>query len=513
VNTYNEVIGYSELELVSPYEVKTLHDLCLIQTVNDHARLSIVGFIPEEKKASCLQKASTTDRIELYQKKGGERVQPLFIGYVTEVAVQMVRGVYQITIEAISATFQLDCQRRKRSFQHAKMRYSDMIQQVLADYPGADVIDTVSKTTPLQQFILQYEETDWQFLQRMASHFRTVLIPAIDGEQPKFWFGLPEGRVATISSTNYTLSKNRAQFLQIAHNDLERPVVESSMLMYNVESYQPLRLGARVSFQKKELVVAQSIARMKQGVLTFDYQLLPESGVRQERRTIPLLAGVSIEGTVLAIQKDQVQLHLSIDSEQKKEEATWFSLATPYSAEGHSGFYSPPEEGDQVHLLFPTSQETAAFVRQSVRKSGDTNPKTADSKTAYWGTAKGKHLKFDPQSVELTATEGAVFLQLHQESGITIHSKHPLTVTASEDVTLTGKTMTMSGTESLRFTCGSSSLVLDGITDIQGQTVMMTASVKGPVSVTAAPEDEDDEDDLDSALDLLGMIPLTGGNV
>ena len=42
---------------------------------------------------------------------------------------------------------------------------------------------------------------------------------------------------------------------------------------------------------------------------------------------------------------------------------------------------------------------------------------------------------------------------------------------------------------------------------------MMTASVKGPVSVTAAPEDEDDEDDLDSALDLLGMIPLTGGNV
>jgi len=69
----------------------------------------------------------------------------------------------------------------------------------------------------------------------------------------------------------------------------------------------------------------------------------------------------------------------------------------------------------------------------------------------------------------------------------------------------------MSGTESLRFTCGSSSLVLDGITDIQGQTVMMTASVKGPVSVTAAATE--DEDDLESALDLLGMIPLTGGNV
>jgi len=70
----------------------------------------------------------------------------------------------------------------------------------------------------------------------------------------------------------------------------------------------------------------------------------------------------------------------------------------------------------------------------------------------------------------------------------------------------------MSGTESLRFTCGSSSLVLDGITDIQGQTVMMTASVKGPVSVTAA-DDEDEDEDLGSALNVLGMIPLTGGHV
>jgi len=115
-------------------------------------------------------------------------------------------------------------------------------------------------------------------------------------------------------------------------------------------------------------------------------------------------------------------------------------------------------------------------------------------------------------SINKIPTEGAVFLQLHQESGITIHSKHPLTVTASEDVTLTGKTITMSGTESLRFTCGSSSLVLDGITDIQGQTVMMTASVKGPVSVTAA-DDEDEDEDLGSALNVLGMIPLTGGHV
>jgi len=68
------------------------------------------------------------------------------------------------------------------------------------------------------------------------------------------------------------------------------------------------------------------------------------------RLSTPLLTGTAIEGKVLEVKKDQVRLHLSIDEAQKKEEATWFSLATPYTAGGHSGFYSPPEEGDSVHL-------------------------------------------------------------------------------------------------------------------------------------------------------------------
>lgn len=77
MNTYEEVIGYGELELVSPYEIQTLHNLTLTQTVNDHARLSITGFIPAEKKDSCMQLASTTDKIELYQKRKGQRLHAL----------------------------------------------------------------------------------------------------------------------------------------------------------------------------------------------------------------------------------------------------------------------------------------------------------------------------------------------------------------------------------------------------------------------------------------------------
>jgi len=508
VNTYEEVIGYGELELVSPYEIQTLHNLTLTQTVNDHARLLITGFIPAQQKDSCMQLASSSDRIELYQKRKGQRQQALFKGQVTELAIRMVMGVYQIELEAVSLTFSMDCKEKYRSFQHDKMTYQAMLKKVLEDYSGADAIDTVTNATPIKQFILQYKETDWQFLQRMASHFRTVLVAAVDADNPKFWFGLPEGRIEKLSVANYTILKDRSKFLHIKHNDIEWPIEEQETVAYVIESKKTLKLGDRVQLQDKELVIAKSIARMKQGILTYEYHLLFEKGIRQDRQSIHLLPGTAIEGMVLEVKKDQVRLHLRIDETQKKEEATWFPLATSYSAEGHSGFYSPPEEGDCVHLSFSTYREEEAVVRHSVRKGGDSNPKTADPKTSYWGTPKGKEMKLDPQSVTFTAKDGAVFLQLHQDSGITVQSTPSLLVKANDTITFAGKRISMSAAESMRLTCGSSSIVFDGNTDIQGQVVTMEGSIKAPVSI--APEEEDA--DLESALDVMGMIPVGGGD-
>ncbi|WP_342550399.1 hypothetical protein MKX57_15290 [Lysinibacillus sp. FSL M8-0216] len=113
-------------------------------------------------------------------------------------------------------------------------------------------------------------------------------------------------------------------------------------------------------------------------------------------------------------------------------------------------------------------------------------------------------MKLDPQSVTFTAKEGAVFLQLHQDSGITVHSKPSLLVKANDTITFAGKRVSMSAAESMRFTCGSSSIVFDGITDIQGQAVTMEGSIKAPVSVASQ------EADLHSALDMMGMIPVGG---
>ena len=65
--------------------------------------------------------------------------------------------------------------------------------------------------------------------------------------------------------------------------------------------------------------MAKSIARMQKGILTYEYHLLSEAGIRQERLNIPLLSGVSIEDKILEVKKDYVRLHLAIDEAKKKE--------------------------------------------------------------------------------------------------------------------------------------------------------------------------------------------------
>lgn len=307
-----------------------------------------------------------------------------------------------------------------------------------------------------------------------------------------------------------TIIHNRTLYLETIYAGTTKSIVEKDMHKYAIESKVRLSIGDRVRIQNRELVIMTSIARMDKGILTYEYHLMPESGIRQKRMFIPNLTGISIEGKVLEVQKDRVRLHLSIDKEQKKEEAFWFPFATPYAAEGNSGFYIAPEVGDTMQLAFSNHQEESAVAQRSIRKGGASNPKVADSSTRYLGNANGKEVKLDSQSVTLTASEGAVFLKVDEGQGIEVHSNQPLQVNANQDLILNSKRITLSATESIFMMCQSSSIVLDGITDIQGNLVEMEGINKSPVS-TSNEDSNDNTDTLQLALDLDGMIPSGGG--
>jgi hypothetical protein len=86
-------------------------------------------------------------------------------------------------------------------------------------------------------------------------------------------------------------------------------------------------------------------------------------------QTYHAITGISLKGKVLDIIKDKLKVQLEIDNSQNRSKAWKFSYATPYAAEGHSGFYCMPEQRDTVLINFPTHKESDAFGTNSIRKT------------------------------------------------------------------------------------------------------------------------------------------------
>ncbi len=553
-----ETSGYRHVQLLSKVPLQTMTDIRIERRLGDHVRLVVSGIVPEEKQERFMELESEAEPVEVIEKdKDGQRLRTLFHGQMTRITLKQVHGIHYVQLEAISHTIRLDARPVTRSFQDHTLTYGQLLKQVLAGYTGADVIDTVSGDTRLGALTLQYRETDWAFLKRMASRFGAVLVPEAAADAPKFWFGIPEGRPATLDEVPY---RSRKSFVGAdgAFSDGDRltygtssvyeakailggplpgsghvddgikyfwsdsssserlsavsvdgfmgralpggadlwhrqPGIQTGMrhneantpygMSYTVESARYFRPGDVLSFQGKELLVADIVSRMDRGLFLHTYTLVSEDEIRQKPIWNHSVRGASLEGRVLEVERDQVRVHLTIDAVQEREKACWLPYATGYSAEGNSGWYVMPEKGDMVQVQFPTLQESDGFAISSIRQSGKPVPELNNPNIKYWGTPHDKLVKLSAQELLVSAKTDSVYISLDAK-GIQVHSDHALSIAAKRRLTIHAEdTLDITAHEAIYLQAGSSSMVIDGETDIRSSRVKLDGIIKRPVFV------------------------------
>ena len=205
-------LGYENIQ-INPFKIQELKELRIVKKINEHTRLTFTGIIPPDQKDSYIDSADSKTKVEVSLLESDNNTTPFFKGLVTKVQVKAVHNVYYLQVEAFSYTYEMDIKVKSRSFQNGTMTYSDMIKQVIADYPGSDMMDTASQGATLKSFAVQYCLTDWQYLKQKASLFHAGLIPADTVDSPKFYFGVPEGSPkGDLDNFNYIVRKNIADF-------------------------------------------------------------------------------------------------------------------------------------------------------------------------------------------------------------------------------------------------------------------------------------------------------------
>ncbi|WP_019637149.1 phage baseplate assembly protein V [Paenibacillus fonticola] len=463
----SEIIYTSANIIVSNYKFERITELVIEKQVNEHAKLKLSGIISEDMQDKYIEQANASDTIRVAVQDKDKAI-PLFHGVITNISVQAARGVRSIAIEAHSLSILMDIRKETGSVQNKELPYKSLFHRIIANYPDSDVIDEASQGKKTGGLLVQYQETDWAFMRRLASHFHAPLIPVSSRAGIKLYVGLPDAdHPQKLDEYNYAIHKDLRDYKLKSENGV-KGISEQNSISYTVTSHKVFELGQAVTFQKRTLYVSRAETKLENGILSSLYDLKDAKGLRCRTEYPYALAGTSLFGTILDVAKDKVRVKLHIDQDQPVNEAMWFAYSTVYSSPDGSGWYCMPEKGDEVRLYFPDEQEKNAFAASSVDTDSSNPEKRSDPSVKSISTKYGKEIVFKPGAVEIIGG-GQLLMKLTDDGGIEINSDKKISLSAMEDIEINGGAkILIQGESGIEFVQGNASLKVEDEVTLSG---------------------------------------------
>lgn len=358
--------------------------------------------------------------------------ESLFSGILQDVRLQEENGFARLRASLVSGTILLDTVLKSRSFQDVSMTYRDVVEAVLKDTPEAGAIfatGTFDRAIGLP--ILQYRETDWQFINRMASRCDSFILPDISQAKPWFYFGMKrQGEAVSFGEIEYRQTAGDKLYVRGARTSKE---TAGAHCYVEVKSTQNFEIGDRTVFRDKSFVICEKAAAYVHSEVVFTYKLAKEGYNRAKRADNEQIAGMTLLGTVLETAGEKLKIHLDIDEKQDVETAYLYKWV-PSSGDL---MYLMPEVGTRVSLYFPDSDEQRARVIDCVRTNGGEESvceALGNFENRCLTTKHGKQMYFHPGTMGLVGAGGSV-KQVDGE-GFFIRSNLALTIIAQDEVKL-----------------------------------------------------------------------------
>ena len=453
---------------VEPIPYIEISNIDIIAEKNSHTFVYAEGKIHSEDRRAldCLRQFGT----EIIIRKGKDTV--LFRGLITELSVEECAEAVTVIVRGATHTILLDRKKKTKPFHDINETIKGIIQSVAKGTKGAQTIIESRCEEQIGQFIMQYEETDWEFIKRMASHCGQSVFPDSVCDRPAFYIGKPTllSEIEITDEIPYTLSW---------HAQTQEPLISNtSGMTYLVRlNDKCLKLGECIKFKGSTLYVKALHMHMEQAVLNNDYELCTREGLDTSRSMNTKLVGREVTGIVEEVKRDNVKVHIIAEDGCGNGEACWFPYSTVYASSDDSGWYCMPEPEDKVRLRFPGGDEKNAYAVSAVSEYVPENEKSdrmRDYSVRYIRNRQGMEIMWSPNRVSISAN-GANLIDINQNGTLFLSSNSKITIHAEKDVAVeAGNQIHFNAGGNIRISCGAKAeihLNESGVIELKGNEV------------------------------------------
>lgn len=329
------------LKIETDIPIMYVESFCFFWKPCCHAVLKLKGYIdrtiqwnPEDSYHSRI-KISMVD-------EGSARI--IYHGYIVETEIKNAGKTGRISLEAMSASCLLDRKIGSRSFQNTTQTYGEVVREsVQAD--GGQVIRNQESDKKIESPVIRFDETTWQFANRIAGRIGNYIIPDVETGNPNLWFGMRNGKeVLTLPETQCAVQMNF-----IGKNVGTR---------FKAEGRTFYKIGDRMVYLGQKVTIVEVEGRYEHGEFTYIYTMETSTVHQPNFREEHHPAGQGFWGVIKEVKEESVKMALDIDHGQ--ETGDYFY---PWYPETGNALYAMPEVGARALLYcFNAGEKEGAVI-------------------------------------------------------------------------------------------------------------------------------------------------------
>lgn len=410
MNKDYEIIN-EQIIIKTAIPILSLLEMEIYHIKNRHGKLRMQVIVREEDKEEILHNDWSNTTILVLKK---EMVNiPLFDGNIEKLIIKAENQFVIVEIIGIGKTAKLDKEKKKRSFQNPTVTYRQIIKEILMDYENADFIWKVGSDKAIGSPLIQYEETDWEFLIRLCSHFHSILISDLRTCNPEFSFGMTYEKEQSLNELE--IIENGFDCIYYKSGCYENGLPRNYTFYLKGKTTENWQMGDFICYESQRYLVYRKDILFRNGELTFTYYVGAKGMYYQKKIYNRTLVGVRLEGIIKKVKEETVYLQLDID---KKGQAEYPWIWAP---EINNLCYCMPEIGTKATLYLPTQDEKDGKVILATIKN-EKNNVYKNTQNREFITKDYKKIALYPNQLFLESTNKSINIFMKDKTGIELHS-------------------------------------------------------------------------------------------